>query len=512
MMDYFVNHWKGKLSLPVSYWVNIVILNIIFFYVTESIAIRIKHPYRIIDFILISSVIYYFTIYLWQIIGNWRCSKRYINDGKKFWASIVRIILIISTFFIIPRFLNLLKLREVNYDEINKLGYTIDLVDEGSKIHIIGGMKYGLSDEIQDILEKNEKIKGIIIDSYGGLVYEGYKLAEIIKRNNLNTYSIIECSSAATIAFIAGTERFIINETKMGFHNPFSILDLRKDFQLNALELNTARKQKKLSKSDYLNFLHKNRIADNFIMKLENYDSKDLFYPTIDELTESGIITGVQSKSTVLIKQEWTNPNLTSLINNWINVSIPDVCIFEISPAFEIQEGIFKELNNTISEKVLEITHNRERVVLQPKGVNEFDESALNNYCRFIIETEFSDEPLFELTDSIVLTEDELLFFEEIIRSSIEDGMKQMRASGVDMKILEWNRLKIFNLNNIDALEFSYTRQLNQNPHVFVKIYKVFNRNKIHTITVSYRISEKKLWSVDLNNMLNSIQFIESKK
>jgi hypothetical protein len=89
--------------------------------------------------------------------------------------------------------------------------------------------------------------------------------------------------------------------------------------------------------------------------------------------------------------------------------------------------------------------------------------------------------------------------------------MKQMRASGIDMKILEWNRLKIINLNNFDALEFSYTRQLNQNPNVFVKTYKVFNRNKIHTVTVSYRISEKKLWDEDLNKMLNSINFIETK-
>jgi len=511
-MNYFIKHWKGELSLPVSYWINIVLVNLIFFYITEYIAIRIKHPLFIIKFMIISNIFFHFTIYLWQIIGTWRCSKKYINNGKKFWARIVRIIIIISTLFIIPRYWRLDKLQEANFEEINKLDYTIDLVDEESKIHLIGGMKYGLSDKIQDLLINNEKITGIIIDSYGGLIYEGYELAEIIEKYNLNTYSVIECSSAATIAFIAGKKRYLNFDTKMGFHNPFSILEIRKDLHLTALELNTAKKQNKISKSDYLNYLREHEITKNFIDKLEVNDSKDLFYPTIDELKESGIITGIQKNNINLNEEIQEKSNLTSLINNWINVCIPNICIFEISPSFEIQEGFYKEFNNTISEKVLEITHNSERVVLQPKGLNEFDESALSNYCRFIIETEISDEPLFELTDSIVLTEDELIFFEEIIRSSIEDGMKQMRASGVDMKILEWNHLKISNLNNVDVFEFSYTRQLNQNPHVFVRIYKVFNRCKIHTITVSYRISEKKLWDEDLNKMLNSIHFIESKK
>lgn len=510
-MNYFIKHWKGELSLPVSYWINIVLVNLIFFYITEYIAIRIKHPLFIIKFMIISNIFFHFTIYLWQIIGTWKCSKKYINNGKKFWARIVRIIIIISTLFIIPRYWRLDKLQEANFEEINKLDYTIDVVKADSKIHLIGGMKFGLSKEIQKLLDNNENITGIIIDSYGGLIYEGYKLAEIIEKNNLNTYSLIECSSAATIAFLAGKERYISNETKMGFHNPFNILDIRKDFHLNALELNTARKQNKLSKSDYLNYLQKHGVPMNFIEKLENYNSTDLVYPTIEELLKFNIINGIQESRTILNKGEQEKPNLSSLINNWMNFCIPDICIFELAPSLEIQDGFYKEFNNTISEKVLEITHNPERVVLQPKGVNEFEESALSHYCRFIIETEIFDEPLFKLTDSIVLTDDELLFFEEIIRSSVEDGMKQMRASGIDMKILEWNRLKINNLNNFDALEFSYTRQLDQNPNVFVKTYKVFNRNKMHTVTVSYRISEKKLWAQDLNKVLNSINFIDSK-
>jgi len=511
-MGYFVKHWKGKLSLPISFWVNFLSLNIIFFYVTELIAIRITHPYHRIDFILISYIIYYVAIYPWQVIGNWRCSNIGIYDGKKFWALIVRIIIIISMLFIIPKFINLKNIQEINNEEISKLDYTIDLVDDESRIHLIGGMKYGVTEEIQELLINNDKITGIIIDSYGGLIYEGYKLAEIIEKYNLNTYSIIECSSAATIAFIAGKERYINFETKMGFHNPFSIIDIRKDYDLNALELNTIRKQNKLSKSDYLNYLYEHGISNNFIDKLVNYNSKDLLYPTIDELIESKIITEVQSKRTILNNTERGNPNLTSLIDNWVNVYIPDICRFEMSPSFEIQKGFYKEFNNTIREKWFKVTDNPERVVLQPKGINEFNETSLKHYCRFIIETEISDDPLFELTDSIVLTEDEQLFFEEIIRESIEDGMKQMRSQGVEMKILEWNCLKISNLNNVDVFEISYIRQLNQNPHVFVSIYKVFNRNKIHTITASYRISEKKLWDEDLKKMLNSIHFIESKK
>lgn len=510
-MNYFKKHWKGELSLPVSYWINIVLVNLLFFYITEYIAIRIKHPIFIIKFIIISNIIFHFTIYLWQIIGTWRCSKKYINNGKKFWARIVRVIIIISTLFIVPRYLRLNKLQEANFEEISKLDYKIDIVEKESKIHLIGGMKFGLSKEIQKLLDNNEKITGIIIDSHGGLIYEGYKLAEIIEKYNLNTYSIIECSSAATIAFIAGKERYISNETKMGFHNPFSILEIRKDIHLNAIETNTARKQNKFSKSDYLKYLQKHGVTNNFIDKLENLSSKDLFYPTINELIESNIINGIQKSNIILNQGEQEKPNLSSLINNWMNVYIPDICTFEIAQTLEIQGGFYKEFSNNFLEKNYEITSNPERVVMQPKGINEFNASSLSNYCRFIIETEISDEPLLELTDPIYLSEDELIIYEEIIRESIEEGMKLMQSSGIEMKIIDWNGIRVSHLNNVDALEIGYTRQLKQNPYVFVRMFKVFNKNRIHTITVSYRISEKKLWDEDLNKMLNSINFIETK-
>jgi hypothetical protein len=49
---------------------------------------------------------------------------------------------------------------------------------------------------------------------------EAEKLYETIKSRNLATYTSSRCYSACTIAFIAGHERWLKQNAKLGFHAP----------------------------------------------------------------------------------------------------------------------------------------------------------------------------------------------------------------------------------------------------------------------------------------------------
>ena len=58
----------------------------------------------------------------------------------------------------------------------------------------------------------------------------------------------------------------------------------------------------------------------------------------------------------------------------------------------------------------------------------------------------------------------------------------------------------------MSALLISYKRQLNDKPYVHVEAYKFFDDDKVHSLTLSYRISEKKLWEDNLNLILKSFR------
>src|SRR6266481_4452041 len=74
--NYFVRHWRGDLSLPISFWVNGAVI---------SFALRVEgavvadatgnwesSPFVALAFFVLDSA-----IYVWQIVGIWRSATKY---------------------------------------------------------------------------------------------------------------------------------------------------------------------------------------------------------------------------------------------------------------------------------------------------------------------------------------------------------------------------------------------------------------------------------------------------
>ena len=55
-MNYFKKHWKGELSLPLSYWVNFILVNVLIIYIIEYLSNKITHPFYSIKFIILLKV------------------------------------------------------------------------------------------------------------------------------------------------------------------------------------------------------------------------------------------------------------------------------------------------------------------------------------------------------------------------------------------------------------------------------------------------------------------------
>jgi len=192
----------------------------------------------------------------------------------------------------------------------------------------------------------------------------------------------------------------------------------------------------------------------------------------------------------------------------WKTVSIPGICTFQIPPTVEIQKGTYKRVSDQFKKMVLEISESPDRVVAQPKGINDLDPIAIKKYCRIIVETERGTKGDYARLDEPLLVSDaELKELDKEFKNQLEQLAAMWDAKGVKMTILSWQPIKITRVNGVDALVITYTRSLNDAPSVLMQVYRIQNNDVMHSIAISYRESEKEIWADDLGKVINTFKF-----
>jgi hypothetical protein len=96
--SYIARHWRGELSLPRSYWINGVLLNIGFQFATRIIAVielDVVHSNIALGIALGAILFFWFLIVSpWQLVGLWRSSKYYF--GWQVWSGLVQLQVILG--------------------------------------------------------------------------------------------------------------------------------------------------------------------------------------------------------------------------------------------------------------------------------------------------------------------------------------------------------------------------------------------------------------------------------
>lgn len=157
----------------------------------------------------------------------------------------------------------------------------------------------------------------------------------------------------------------------------------------------------------------------------------------------------------------------------------------------------------------MSITVSPDRVVAQPKGINEMDPDALKRYCRVIVETN-RDKPgdWEKLGTRIRLSKPDLKMIDDMFKKGVENEAMRVSSRGLKMEILSWNPATVEKINGIDTMKISYTRSTNDGPPVLVNMHSIDNNDFLHRITISYRLSEKELWAEDLMKVLDTFEFV----
>jgi len=296
-ISYIRKHWRGELSLAVSFWINLFLLNIVLwlFWVLLSDGEILKNPVIIARIAIIFGIFSILIVYPWQIIGLWRSCNRHIEiSGKRFWARTAQVLVILG---IVGTLANLNSYWPI-YKYYFSIGfekddeyesYTLTLEKNNTLIHLQGGLGFGISDEVALLLKKYPKVEGVILDSIGGRIYEGRELAKLISAYDLDTYSLKGCYSAATIVFIAGENRFLGMGANLGFHQ----------YTAGSEYIDTFVDMEEEQAKDLLLFRQQG-VKSEFIERLFETSHDDLWYPTIDEMLDAGVIHGIVNPSDLL--------------------------------------------------------------------------------------------------------------------------------------------------------------------------------------------------------------------
>jgi len=286
VLNYIKQHWRGNFSLAQAFWVNLVLV----FFALGFLERFIFPPYIESEIAVTTTVFIYFVvvkliIYPWQVVGVLRtCDLRIKSGTGRSWATAAQVALVLSlaatlistigTYQSLQTFKRNLIIKQTTSPVPL---YSLDLIKKNTLIHLRGPFQIGITNRVANLIEQNPEITGIILDSEGGQIYEGRGLARLIRENKLQTFSMDECLSSCTTAFIAGTTRSLGMNARLGFHQykTYSLIP----------SINVKNEQAK----DMAIFV-KQGVSPEFLEKIFIQPPEDMWWPEIDELVDAGVV------------------------------------------------------------------------------------------------------------------------------------------------------------------------------------------------------------------------------
>jgi hypothetical protein len=290
--NYFARHWRGELSLPVSYWLNGILAALAMYTAAFSFEAFIEAAkvqagaamaLGLVCFLVATSI-----VLAWQMVGIWRSATRHAAKGKIFWAGAAKVMVLLgvarSVFDLGGTFVPLIAdhIQIAMGDE--QIGENhFRLLRNGTELEFAGGLKTGTAKEFERMLEAASQVRVLRLNSYGGRIAEADAIVDLVRKRQLITFVSEHCESACTHIFLAGSQRWLGQRGKLGFHQP-SIAGLDKETIANVIK-EEGRTLRSLG------------LPSEFVAKALATPSDDMWQPTHEELLAAHVISGISDGS-----------------------------------------------------------------------------------------------------------------------------------------------------------------------------------------------------------------------
>ena len=290
--NFVIRHWRGELSLPVSYWVNGFLVGLLVAIAAVTARAYLEQSdadYGIAAaFALLWATVLVLTA--WQVVGVWRSASNYtaaVEKRRFSWGSVAQFVVALGVIRTLTDFgsVGIPEIREGLQQGawLAQYGHwKFRPLREGTELEVTGGIGHGIAADFDRTLGAMSNARLIHVNLYsGGLVNEAKQRALTIKTRSLATYTSTSCSSACSIVFLSGSARYLREGAKLGFHAykapGESASDARDMAQDQVADLQTA------------------GVARPFAEKAAAVPPKEMWFPTNQELLDARVITAVTS-------------------------------------------------------------------------------------------------------------------------------------------------------------------------------------------------------------------------
>lgn len=270
-------HWHGMLPVALSSlglgfttYLCIIGLRIL----TSTLLPSVRSAY-LIALIIVAFYLVSWTIVTWWSIGAWRSANL---NATLLGRTITKLLVGISGVFqlLIALTLALPAITDAILTVLDDPEYRargVRIVGIGQELELYGGISSSTPTNLERVLNSDRGAVMLRVTSTGGRVGAAQQTADIVKARHLDTFVQDECDSACTIVFLAGTKRWISKGARLGFHNAkFGGVEVPEEMG------------RELSKAG---------LSRDFIRRVENTQSKAMWYPSEQELLSAHVITGV---------------------------------------------------------------------------------------------------------------------------------------------------------------------------------------------------------------------------
>lgn len=282
-MAVLVRFWRGEFSLALSFWVIGLLGLALFFVLPEGVGWLVRGR-DFNPFVIFAAIVAIWTIVLvlqvYLSVGIWRSAavqRLHALGQRGLWGAAAQVALVLGALYSARLFIvtGLPELSEgvgmALFDDPSLPPYSVRLMRDGTEAEIAGGFKYGLAREAEALFASAPQLSVVHLNSAGGRLGEAVKIARLIARRKLDTYSSATCASACAVVYAAGHERYLRRGARLGFHRSF----------FAGSENAEAMRRLLLAAG----------IAPAFVDRAVAQPAESVWYPTDAELTEGRVVT-----------------------------------------------------------------------------------------------------------------------------------------------------------------------------------------------------------------------------
>ena len=277
-------HLAGEYSLSRSYWVHTVLVGWGFAFAGAWLlsAIADRSTARSISIGVLALQPVFILVWMWSMTGTTVSALRKLFVGPgRLWAVLALLVMAAGAVAGAHQMRQLgPALKEHLQVALGKQPgkeFVVTLSGDGRVISFVGGVNDGAGAAIDKAIAAAPQVGTLLLDSPGGWIKEGIRMADVVRRYGLNTRVEHDCYSSCTIVLLAGQSRSAGADAHIGFHRGRAIGE-------------SGRGQRPVP-SEEADIYRQAGLREAFVRRIVATPNDSIFIPSRSELLHEDVLT-----------------------------------------------------------------------------------------------------------------------------------------------------------------------------------------------------------------------------